>query len=1488
MSRFVHLHTHSHYSLLDGLPTIDALVAYAKEINMDALAVTDHGNLYGAVEFYKKAKAAGIKPILGVEAYMDLGENTPTSRGEKYYHLVLLAKNNAGWKNLVRLVSDAHLKNFYYKPRIKKEWLRERHEGLIALSGCLGGEVQRQLQAGNYETAKRTALEYHDIFGKGNFYLEIGHHPGIKDTIKPREGVIRIARETGIPLVATQDSHYLRSDDAKYHDILLAVQTGNQLTDPDRLTLKDDDFSLRSGAAMGELFRDLPEAIENTGRIADLCTTSLELGKIQLPHYDVPSGKTPMEHLRELVKERVAARYSAVTPAIEDRINFELGVIEKMGFADYFLIVEDLVNWAKDRGIAVGPGRGSAAGSILSYILRITDIDPLKYDLLFERFLNPERIQMPDIDIDIADRRRDEVFGYLREKYGEDRVAHIITYGTMAARASVRDVGRALGVPLPFCDQLAKLIPFNADIKTALNLPEVKALAETEEDARKILDAASRLEGVARHASMHACGIVISREPLVEQIPLQRSPKDPNLIMSQFDMYSLEDLGILKIDLLGLKNLTTIEDAIRMIEARHNEKLDAGRFPLADEQTFKLLRAAETIGLFQLESAGMRRYLKELKPTELEDIIAMVSLYRPGPLEAGMVPKYIDRKHDREKISYLHPSLEPILKNTYGIGIYQEQMMRIARDLAGYTLSEADTLRKAIGKKIKKLLDEQEGKLINGMIKNGISERTAKEIWELFPSFARYGFNRCLTGDARIQNPNTGELIAVEELYKKQRRLKQTLSLNETSLKTYKNKILDIIDNGVKEIFELKTRSGRVIKATANHPFYAVNGWRNLGLLKAGDRVAVPRSLPNPSTPINMGFHKLSLLGYVLSEGNLCHPHGFYYYAKDPIEVEDYCHALLLFNNTQPTIDVRKAATAVYSRRTNLRAPSEAVDWINSIGLRYKKAAQKTFPNFVFRLSNADLALLIAKMFQGDGCINDTRAYPNIFYATSSPFIARDLQHLLLRLSVLSTIHTKKFKYRGGIKIGYTISINRHDNIKNFLRAIIPYLVGKKQIVAKRILEEHPIINGSLKSWAARGSKDIIPTAIITPLLRQAVVATKVSFVEVARSYQFSERLFDTDTRKVGFLRETVAYLGEKLKHTSLKIAAASDVYWDEIISITPKGTETTYDLTMEKDHNFIANDVFVHNSHAACYAAIAYQTAYLKTHYPVEFMTALLNSEAADVERIAFVIAEARRMGIKIQPPDINRSDAWFAPEEENIRFGLAAIKNVGSAIVDAIVEERRRGGPYESLSALLSRVQHKDLNKKTLENLTKAGALDSLGTERNAVLHTMDDLLRVSSAIKRTAHNHQAGLFAAAPLRPAIRLVAAPAATAEERLAWEKELLGLYLTDHPLNGHQKKLNGKKMTAIRDALRLHEDGATLCIAGIVAKIQRITTKKGDPMLFAKIEDLSDAMEVLVFSDTLKTTLPFWREGSVVKIRGRLSTRNGEPKLICNEVKELT
>lgn len=1058
-SPFVHLHTHTHYSLLDGMSKIPDLVKKAKDLGMTAVAMTDHGNLYGAVEFYKAATKAGIKPIMGVEAYIAPGDHKEKNAGageDKYYHLLLLVKNETGWKNLLQLVSTSWIEGFYYRPRMDKAMLRERHEGLIATSACLGGELSQLILKNQLEAAEKLIYEYQDIFGKENFFIEIGRHPKIPDIEKVNPHLIALSKKTGAPLVATQDSHYLNSEDKEVHDILLAIQTGKSVNDPKKFTLTDD-FSFMSGEEMEKNFADLPEAIENTAKIAQMCDFKMELGKILLPKFDTPDGSTSAEYLRKLVAERTPERYPTMNEVIEKRISYELGVIEKMGFPDYFLIVQDFINWAKDRGVVVGPGRGSAAGSIISYILKITDLDPIHYDLLFERFLNPERIQMPDIDVDITDVRRDEVFGYLTEKYGADRVAHIITFGTMAARASIRDVGRALDIELAFCDRLAKLIPMSKDLEEALaEVDELAQLYKTDERAKKIINAAKRLEGVARHASVHACGTVIAAESLPKRVPLQHAPQDENVVLTQFEMHGIEDLGLLKMDILGLKNLTIIEDTIRLVADTRDTKIDLSKLPLDDKKAFELFQRADTVGVFQLESGGMRRYLKELKPSNLEDIIAMVALYRPGPME--LIPSYIARKHGKEVVTYLHPRMEPIMAHTFGIGIYQEQMMRIASDIAGFSLAEADTLRKAIGKKIKELLDQQEVKLIAGLIKNGIPEKTARAIWDLFPPFARYGFNR----------------------------------------------------------------------------------------------------------------------------------------------------------------------------------------------------------------------------------------------------------------------------------------------------------------------------------------------------------------------------------------------------------------------------------------------------SHAACYAMIAYRTAYLKAHYPTEFMSALLNSESSDVERIGFLIGEAKKMGVEVLPPDINKSGQRFSPEGSNIRFGLDAIKNVGSNIVAAIIETRERGGDFNSLTDLLTRVQHKDLNKKSLESLTKCGALDSFGVERNTILSNLDEITKFAQAARKSAPASQGvGLFGAGFVSTAapkaLQLKPAEPASKKDKLAWEKELLGLYVSDHPLavanaNGAVSAL---KPTKIKDVVTEKSAIKNYRICGMIASVKAIITKTGKPMCFAKIEDQSGSIEVVVFSDTYTKYQSCWKDGAVVVVVGKLNFRNGELSLVADQVKEI-
>jgi DNA polymerase-3 subunit alpha len=1056
MPKFTHLHTHSHYSLLDGLPKIDELLDYVKELGMDSVALTDHGVMYGAIEFYKKAKAKGIKPIIGCEVYVafeKLTDKRPTVDGRRN-HLILLAKNDQGYKNLVKLVSVAQLDGFYYKPRIDEEILEKYAEGLVGLSACIQGKIPRLLLSNKDDEAEAIALKYEKFFGKGNFYLELQHHATLPEQAIANEKLVALSKKTGVPLVCTNDIHYLRKEDAEAQDVLMLINTGADINDQGRLSMTQEDFSMKSPNQMAEEFKDYPEAIENTQKIADMCNVSIELGKTKLPVFPLPEGKTDMEYLEELCWSGIESRYGKnENQKVIERLKYELSVISKTGFAGYFLIVQDFVNWAKQNRIVVGPGRGSAGGSIVAYLSGITNVDPLKHNLLFERFLNPERISMPDIDMDFADRRRDEVIEYVAQKYGRDHVAQIITFGTMAARAVIRDVGRALQYTYSYCDQMAKLIPMGMDLNEALEkVEEFKEKYETDPMATKLINLGKKLEGVARHASTHACGVVISANPLTDSVPLQR-PRDSEFgVITQFEGHSIEDMGLLKMDFLGLKNLTIIEDTLARIYVLHNElKIDLDKIPYDDKKTFELLQQALTTSVFQLESDGMKRYLKELKPSVFDDITAMVALYRPGPMQ--FIPDYIERKHGNQTISYIHPKLEPILKDTYGICIYQEQLMKIAQEVCGFTLGEADVLRKAVGKKIKELLDAQKNKFIDGAIENGASKKVAEELWQWILPFAAYGFNK----------------------------------------------------------------------------------------------------------------------------------------------------------------------------------------------------------------------------------------------------------------------------------------------------------------------------------------------------------------------------------------------------------------------------------------------------SHSAAYATIAYQTAYLKAHYPVEFMASVLTSERADVERISFLIDECKKMNVEVLAPNINESLKNFTvvPEKNQIRFGLLAIKNVGINIVESIVEQRKTNGRFKSIGDFIHRIPTKDLNKKSMEALIKSGAFDEF-EERNKLLTNLERMLEIARENNKKANTNQIGLFANSSIKISntdIRLDDAPPVSNFEKLGWEKELLGLYVSSHPLYDFKKLLESRTVPIIKIDQNLVDQ--KIIIGGLISSVKKIITKKGQPMLFIKIEDLTGKIEVVIFPNLLERNPRALQENKIVFVAGRVDDRNGEIKIIADDCQEI-
>ncbi|HWQ60481.1 MAG TPA: DNA polymerase III subunit alpha [Candidatus Fimivivens sp.] len=1078
MSDFVHLHVHSHFSLLNALPKVDDLIAEAKTYGMTSLALTDTSNMYGAVEFYVHCKDAGIKAIIGTELHVvkDHTSKTPSADDRPRNTLVLLATNEEGYLNLLQLVSIAQLDGFYYKARIDKNLLRKFGKGLIALSGNMTGEVPANLIYDNYEAAKAAALEYQDIFGEGNFFLELGPNVELESQATVNAGLRQMHEETGIPLVAAADVFYLHPDDRDTHDILLCIQNNWTVAQENRPRLTHLDLSFRSPEEMEEIFKDYPGAIENTKKIADRCDLKIRLGETQLPHFDVPEGKTADEYLRELCDEGLIYRYGdeSVPASHRERMEYELDVITRTGFASYFLIVADFVNWAKKNGVVVGPGRGSAAGSFVAYLTGITNIDPIKYDLLFERFLNPERISMPDVDMDFADDRRDDVLEYVRERYGRDHVAQIITFGTMAAKAAIRDTGRALGFPYAFCDQISKLIPMFTSLSKAVEeVPDLKTLYETSPDAKRIIDTAKKLEGNARHASVHACGVVITKDPVTAYSPLQKVAGHGDAAVTQYasstKLSAVEKIGLLKMDFLGLKNLTIIQNTVRIIRALGKFPDLAERIgidpeqgsasdvmdhiPLDDESTYRLLQEARTTGVFQLESNGMKRYLKQLQPTVFEDIVAMVALYRPGPME--WIPDFIDGKHGHKVVKYLHPKLEPILRNTYGVAVYQEQVMQIARDLAGFTLGEADVLRKAMGKKIKELIAEQRLKFIDRAEQEGISRRIAEQVFAFIEPFAGYGFNR----------------------------------------------------------------------------------------------------------------------------------------------------------------------------------------------------------------------------------------------------------------------------------------------------------------------------------------------------------------------------------------------------------------------------------------------------SHAACYALVGYQTAFLKAHYPAEFMAALLTSDQNDTDRIAIEVEEARQIGVEVLAPDVNESFEDFAVIEgddgkERIRFGLNAVKNVGRPAAEEIVRVRKEEGSFQTMEDLLERVRVKDLNKKSLEALAKVGALDRFG-ERNLLLNNLDTILSFAKNIGKIKETHSDSLFGGLELeKPTIRFAKPERpSTKKERLGWEKELIGLYISDHPVSEYDDYLR-EVATPVRD-IESMPDGMSLRLGGVVATSKKILSKNGQPMYFVGIEDLTGRIEVLVFPRVAAETESLWAEDGIVVVEGKVNRRDGSAKVMAESGRKL-
>lgn len=1053
---FVHLHTHTAYSLLDGEGTIKNLVDKAKELGQNSLAITDHGNMFGVIDFYEYAKEQGIKPILGCEVYV--AARTRYDKVHEYdaqsYHLILLAENDEGYHNLMKIVSIGYTEGFYYRPRIDMEILSKYNKGIIALSACMAGIPARHILSDNYEEAKRRAEEFIDIFGRDRYFIELQDH-GIMEQQKINRGLIALSKELDLKMVATNDIHYVRKEDAKYQDVLMCLQMGKTLQDDDRMKMSTDQLYLKSEEEMKELFPHLPEAIENTQMIADRCNVDIEFGKLHLPKFDVPEGYTSSQYLRKLAEDGLSERYPDCDESIKERLEYELSTIEQMGYVDYFLIVWDFIRYARENGIMVGPGRGSAAGSVVSYCLHITNVDPIKYGLIFERFLNPERVSMPDIDIDFCYERRGEVIDYVNRKYGEEQVCQIVTFGTMAARLAVRDVGRVMNVPYGVVDTVAKQIPneLKMTIDKALKVNyKMEELYNSDEKIKELIDTARELEGLPRHTSTHAAGVVITREPVQNYVPLQ---KNDDVITTQFTMTTIERLGLLKMDFLGLRTLTVIRDAVAHIKEQTGIEININNPDFADEETYKMISAGETDGVFQLESSGMKQFMKELSPNSLEDIIAGISLYRPGPMDS--IPTYVANKKNASNIKYKHPMLEHILDVTYGCIVYQEQVMQIVRELGGYSLGRADLVRRAMSKKKADVMEKErqnfiygtneDGQIVDGAVKRGVDEKAAASIFDEMMDFASYAFNK----------------------------------------------------------------------------------------------------------------------------------------------------------------------------------------------------------------------------------------------------------------------------------------------------------------------------------------------------------------------------------------------------------------------------------------------------SHAAAYAVVAFQTAWLKCHYPVEFFAALLTSFIEHAPKVTKYIQVVRSKGIEVLPPDINRSGRQFSVENGGIRFGMAAVKNVGGAVVDEIVAEREANGDFIGFRDFCQRMAGRKVNKRVIESLIKCGAFDSLGVKRSVLIALHEQVLDDAINLQKQIMPGQMDMFSMMGQEQTNvdDFPDWPELDEKELLAFEKESIGMYVSGHPLDRYNERLI-RCSTANIQEIQEDEDGkfpagSVVKLAGMISKIRNQITKKGDMMRYVELEDLSGTIEVLVFPTLLRKFDSILQPDTIVVMEGNLDVNEDMP-----------
>ncbi|MEM1095163.1 MAG: DNA polymerase III subunit alpha, partial [Bacteroidota bacterium] len=1120
------------------------------------------------------------------------------------------------------------------------------------------------------------------------------------------------------------------------------------------------------------------------------------------------------------------------------------------------------------------------------------------------------------IDIDFDDRGRSKVIDYVVQKYGRENVCQIITFGTMGARSVIRDVSRVLQIPLQEADRIAKLIPEGPKVNLDSAMKEVaefKALVnDPNPQIRKLMQYAYVLEGSARHTGVHAAGVIIAPGDVSEYVPVSVSKSKGETVMTtQYDGKWVEDFGLLKMDFLGLKTLTVIDDALRLIKENHGIELDLDNIPLDDPKTYELFQRGDTVSIFQFESSGMREWMRKLKPNAINDLIAMNALYRPGPMD--LIPNYIDRKHGREEVKHPHPMLAEILEPTYGIPVYQEQVMQMAQVMGGFTLGKADIMRRGMGKKKKSIVDAMYPEFVAGAKAQNVDEKVAEDVWEMMAKFSGYGFNKCVVASTEIMDATTGERTTVGNLFRTRQPFTIHALGNDGQLQP--RRVTDVMWNGRKPVFELRTALGKRIVATGNHPFRTLDCWTNLEDLQPGDRVAAPRTL-NVATDTSWPAHQLVTLAGLLAEGNTCHPTCLYFYSNDREQIDDFAAHAAQFPHTRARIDTRRNGRMEVclstGRDTRFRpgqrpwnaggvrvkpavpTRSGAFRWAESLGLLGKKATDKFVPAEVFTLCDDDLALFLGRLWTGDGFIASKNQFTP-YYATSSQRLARDVQTLLLRLGFVSSLREKQFRYRGGIRVGWTVHLLGEGVLPAFLARIAPHIVGR----------DHQL--DLLRDYVAsstRGltSKDTIPAAI-RAWVDDERRAAGLTWRELQAQSGVSMKEFQGrgSKHKKGFRRSTLAKLATFFGSARLASAAQSDVFWDTIEAITPCGVEDTYDLTVDVDHNFVADGLVVHNSHSAAYSVVAYQTAYLKAHYPPEFMAAAMTNEMGDTKKLSVVLEEARHLEIDVLPPSINHSSAYFTVENGKVRYGLAAIKGVGLGAIEAIEKTRAKHGPFTSLFNFTKHLDLHAVNKKAVENLARAGALDVFEGHRGQFVAAVDDAMYYAQKTQADAARGQNSLFAmgdGAGFASEPNLPMTEPWSRSAMLKEERELMGFYMSGHPLDAYAAEARAFSTASLGDAEALEKQYSSdnapgwgkkdtrpqQSFCGIITSVQHRTTKSGKPMGFASIEDFRGQAELVCFSNAYDRVQQYLRPDEVVLVRGVPEVRGGNLKVVVNEI----